>query len=436
AYSELTREELLKELEKKDTIIADFQCKVTPATECPSVPFEKDSPLDNDSIKRYSRQLILPEMGVAGQKRLRDSSVLIVGCGGLGCPAAIYLAAAGVGTLGLVDYDEVEISNLHRQILHTEGKVGMSKPHSIKQSVSSLNSKVKCKPHVLALSSQNIMEVVKEYDVVLDCTDNVATRYLLNDACIFSRKTLVSGSALRFDGQLTVYGVEDGPCYRCLFPNPPPPETVTNCSDGGVLGVVPGVIGCLQALEAMKIIIGMGEVCSKKLLLFDALSMSIRSVKLRGRQSSCELCGPNPSIKELIDYEMFCGGKATDKDTGLSLLNVNKRITVTKYKEMVDEGTPHILLDVRSPIEMEICKLPNTLNIPLRELDTEEARTKIRAASEQVGSSRIVCICRKGNDSQKAVAILDPNFEDDLITDVAGGLTAWANKIDYNFPVY
>lgn len=405
--------------------------------QCNSQENCNNSSLDLGSIQRYSRQLILPEFGPSGQCKLRDASVLIVGCGGLGCPAAIYLAAAGIGTLGLVDYDEVELCNLHRQILHTEARIGLPKSHSIAESVQNLNTKVKCIPYILSLSSHNVLDIVKQYDVVLDCTDNVSTRYLLNDACFFADNPLVSGSALRFEGQLTVFGFNgDGPCYRCLFPKPPPPETVTNCSDGGVLGVVPGTIGLLQALETIKVIAKIGDVCSKRMILFDALTLSFRSVKLRGRQASCALCGDDPSIKSLIDYEQFCGGKATDKDQGLSLIEREKRISVVDLKEMRDVGIPHILIDTRTPIEMEICSLAGAVNIPLRQLDDEGTLRQIKDLVNESGSEKVVCICRRGNDSQKAVLSLQKSLNMFSVVDVIGGLNAWAKKIDPNFPIY
>ncbi|ELU15781.1 hypothetical protein CAPTEDRAFT_109679, partial [Capitella teleta] len=313
--------------------------------------------LDNEEIARYSRQLILPELGISGQVKLKNSRVLIIGCGGLGCPAAIYLAAAGIGCIGLVDFDEVELSNLHRQILHTERKIGSMKSASVAEACEQLNSRASCIPYHLALTSENAYQLIEKYDIVLDATDNVATRYLLNDACILTGKPLVSGSALRFEGQLTVYNHNGGPCYRCLYPKPPPPETVTNCSDGGVVGVVPGIIGSLQALEAIKLACGLPPSFSQSLLLFDAFS-TFRTIKLRPKQRNCVICGESPSITKLIDYEQFCGAKATDKDAGLNVLGSKERISVQEYAEILQKKSDHMLIDVRQAVEMDICQLP------------------------------------------------------------------------------
>ncbi|KAL8604876.1 hypothetical protein ACOMHN_028504 [Nucella lapillus] len=299
---------------------------------------DTDGKLTNEQIGRYSRQLILPELGVKGQQRLLSSKVLIVGAGGLGCPAAIYLAAAGVGTVGVVDYDEVEVSNLHRQILHTEHRLGRSKAESVALSCRNLNSSLRFKTHRVQLSSENALSIIEEYDVVLDCTDNVATRYLLSDACVLAARPLVSGSALRFEGQLTVYNYKGGPCYRCLYPKPPPPETVTNCSDGGVLGVVPGIIGCYQALEAIKIAADMGTCLSERLMLFDGMDGTTRTIRLRRRQPSCPVCGDTPTIRELVDYEQFCGARAADKDQEKDVLAASSRMSA-KFKSFVYQHT-------------------------------------------------------------------------------------------------
>ncbi|XP_041350607.1 adenylyltransferase and sulfurtransferase MOCS3-like [Gigantopelta aegis] len=398
--------------------------------------------LNNEDIGRYSRQLILPEIGVRGQLKLKSSSVLIVGAGGLGCPAAIYLTAAGIGKLGLVDFDEVEINNLHRQVLHTEDRLGVSKVISAAQSCKRLNSSVVFVPYRLQLNSQNALQIIKHYDVVLDATDNVATRYLLNDACVLTKKPLVSGSALRFEGQLTVYNYQGGPCYRCLYPKPPPPETVTNCSDGGVLGVVPGIIGCLEALEAIKIVANIGTTYFQRLLLFDALDLSFRTIKLRPHQPTCLVCGDKPTITELIDYEQFCGARATDKDRSKNILTSDERISVKRYKEMLERNIPHLLIDVRTPVEMEICQLPHTaINIPMDSVGKEESvnRIKEEIKSQMTEDSLpVILVCRRGNDSQTAVRTLQEKLKDSNITvkDIQGGLTAWAKQVDNNFPVY
>lgn len=262
----------------------------------------------------------------------------------------------------------IEINNLHRQLLHTEDKLGLSKVDSIKDAINRLNSNVKVTTHNVLLNSQNAIEILTPYDLVLDATDNVATRYLLNDACVLLKKPLVSGSALQLEGQLTVYNLEGGPCYRCLFPKPPPPETVKNCGDGGVIGAITGVIGSLQALEAIKILLGNSENSLKgRLLLFDGLTSTFRTIKLRGRQKTCNVCGENPSITKLIDYEEFCGMAAMDKDPGLKILGPENRITVQEYSN-IPRNSNHLLIDVRSREEFEICQLENSLNVPIKNL--------------------------------------------------------------------
>jgi adenylyltransferase/sulfurtransferase len=410
-------------------------------------PSTTDRTLSNSQIARYSRQLILPEIGVAGQLSISAASVLIVGAGGLGCPAAIYLSAAGVGRLGVVDYDEVELSNLHRQILHSEGRVGVAKSASVAIACARLNSSVRYVPYHLSLSSENALDIVRQYDIVLDATDNVATRYLLNDACVLADKPLVSGSALRFEGQLTVYHHKGGPCYRCLYPKPPPPETVTNCSDGGVLGVIPGIIGSLQALEAIKIAAGMESAFSQKLLLFDGLDGSFRTIRLRARQSQCSVCGDQPSIQRLIDYEQFCGARATDKDQEQHIVSDDHRISVQEYKALVDSGAAHVLVDVRQPVELDICRLPrDALNIPLPDVDKDasvhQLQERIAALSGPAveGSLPVVVVCRRGNDSQVAVRKLRAKLQDGehsvSVLDIRGGLRAWAMLIDPQFPIY
>ncbi|XP_071505068.1 adenylyltransferase and sulfurtransferase MOCS3-like [Diadema antillarum] len=404
--------------------------------------------LDNASIKRYSRQLILPEIGVQGQLKMVNTSVLIVGAGGLGCPSAIYLAAAGIGRLGVVDYDEVELSNLHRQILHTEQRVGMSKSDSIKTGVNSLNSSVRCTPYHIQLDRHNALDIIRQYDIVLDCTDNVATRYLLNDACVLAGKPLVSGSALRFEGQLTVYNHDGGPCYRCLYPKPPPAETVTNCSEGGVVGVVPGIIGCIQGLEAIKMAAGLGTSYSQKLLVFDGLDGSFRTIRLRPKKATCVVCGEVPSVTELIDYEEFCGASATDKCLRVHLLKAEDRISAESLAAKLGQ-TPSpscLLLDCRSRIEFEICRLPNSINLPLPDIENKkDISTLEEAILERHSQARrdnqplpIYVVCRRGNDSQKAVLQLRELLASSPVTikDLSGGLTAWATRVDPNFPQY
>lgn len=412
-------------------------------------PLEAKSSLSNVEIMRYSRQLLLPELSVQGQLNLSKTSVLVVGCGGLGCPLAQYLAAAGIGRLGLLDYDEVELSNLHRQVLHGEENRGQAKALSAANAVRRLNPTVDCVPYHLQLSAKNALQLMQQYDIVADCSDNVPTRYLVNDACVLSGKPLVSASALRMEGQLTVYNYGGGPCYRCLYPVPPPPETVTNCSDGGVLGVVPGIMGCLQALEVLKIASGRGSSCGQQLVMFDALETRFRSIKLRPKQANCAVCGENPSVTQLVDYEAFCGSAATDKCQKLNLLSRGQRISVEEYKSLLDTADPHILLDVRPKVEVDICHLSSSLNIPLSSLEERKSdqiqllRDRISQVKQQMAGDHrppVFVICKMGNFSQKAVQILEEmsGSEVDAITvkDICGGLMAWASTVDPSFPQY
>uniref|UniRef100_A0A674AVX6 Adenylyltransferase and sulfurtransferase MOCS3 n=1 Tax=Salmo trutta TaxID=8032 RepID=A0A674AVX6_SALTR len=436
-------------LEKNSLI--DLQEKVTTLP-----PLKLKAALSNEDIMRYSRQLILPEFGVQGQLNLSQTSVLVVGCGGLGCPLAQYLAAAGIGRVGLLDYDEVELSNLHRQVLHGEDSQGQAKAQSAAHAVRRLNSTVECIPYHLQLSPENkitaflLLDIIHlMYDIVADCSDNVPTRYLVNDACVLSGKPLVSASALRMEGQLTVYNYRGGPCYRCLYPKPPPPEMVTNCSDGGILGVVPGIMGCFQALEVLKIASGQGSSCGQQLLMFDAQDAKFRSIRLRSKQASCAVCGENPTVTYLVDYEKFCGSAATDKCRRLNLLSKDQRVTVQEYKSIVDNTAAHLLLDVRPLVEVDICHLPTSLNIPLSSLEDRKSE-HIRVLKERIGRVKeqmsnesqvpVYVICKLGNDSQKAVQVLEKmsGSEVDFVTvkDICGGLMAWAQKIDPSFPQY
>lgn len=414
------------------------------------IPILEEKSLSNEEIMRYSRQLIIPEIGVKGQQNLSQKAVLIVGCGGLGCPAAQYLAAAGIGRLGLLDYDDVEPSNLQRQVLHAEDKVGMSKALSAAIAINRLNSNVECLPYHFQLNFKNATQLIQQYDIVVDCSDNVPTRYLVNDACVLNGKPLVSASALRMEGQLTVYNYNGGPCYRCLYPKPPPPETVTNCSDGGVLGVVPGILGCIQALEVLKIASGIGPSYSQQMLVFDALEARFRTIKLRQKQPTCAVCSENPTVKDLIDYERFCGSAATDQCQTLNLLTGEQRITVQEYKSILDEDIPHVLVDVRPPVEVDICHLPNSIYIPLTELEEKTVEymkhlqnnineRRCKADSDKI-TFPVYVICKQGNDSQKAVKILQEMLNNELcslsVKDIRGGLMTWARTIDPTFPQY
>lgn len=436
-----------------------------------------DSPtkLHKASVARFSRQLIMSEIGVKGQIKLQKSSALIIGAGGLGCPAAQYLAAAGVGTLGIVDFDDVEISNLHRQILHTEQGANekWSKADSAAKSLQQLNSQINVIPIIQQLDKGNAADIFKDYDLVLDATDNVASRYLISDVCVLTNKPLVSGSALRWEGQLTIYNYTDengehGPCYRCLYPKPPPPESVTNCSDGGVIGVVPGIIGCMQALEAIKIIAGLKPSFHKKLYVFDGLTGMTRTIKLRPQQTDCVCCGKNSQItlENLPNYTQFCGAGPHDKCQMLKILNSEDRISVTDLNEIRKGGIEHLLVDVRNPVELQICSLSNSINVPIHCLQALEAMNsrpaksahavievdKLREEIEEkfkqttqngeansVGNVPVFVMCRMGNDSQKAVTILKKYFECKVpvtFKDIKGGLMAWANQIDESMAQY
>ncbi|XP_053566995.1 adenylyltransferase and sulfurtransferase MOCS3 [Bombina bombina] len=452
---------LREDIRRKDEEIQNLRKKLAALQEaCSSSalpvlhdPFENLSTiakncLSNPDILRYSRQLVLPEFGVKGQLNLSKSSVLVVGCGGLGCPVAQYLAASGIGRLGLLDYDVVERSNLHRQVLHSESKEGMSKSISVVETLRKLNSSVNYVPYHVILNPENALHIIQQYDVIADCSDNVPTRYLVNDACVVAGKPLVSASALRWEGQLTVYNYQGGPCYRCLFPKPPPSETVTNCADGGVLGVVPGIVGCIQALEVLKIASEIGTSYDGIMLMYDALDGRFRNIKIRTKKADCAACSINSDAVILKDYETFCGSSASDKCRSLNLLSSEERISVQDYKKILDEQIPHILIDVRPQPEFDICQLPHTVHIPLSRLEEKSdkwihfLRAKIAEINhdEKVSKKKVIVICKLGNDSQKAVKILQElsGKEVDLLDtkDVQGGLMAWAAKIDSTFPQY
>ncbi|CAJ0650837.1 21119_t:CDS:10 [Entrophospora sp. SA101] len=371
---------------------------------------------------RYGRQLILPGFGLSGQIKLKNASILVVGAGGLGAPAAIYLTSAGVGRLGIIDYDSVESSNLQRQIIHNESRTGISKAQSAKMTIQKLNSLCECIAYDLLLDNTNALEIIKSYDIVIDATDNVATRYLLNDACVILGKPLVSGSALRMEGQLTVYNHKDGPCYRCMFPKPPPPESVLNCADGGVLGV---------ALLAIKIAINMEEgEKPHNLLLFSAADYPLfRSMKLRSKKPNCSVCGENPTITQLQNYVQFCGTGALDKSPDVKLLNHEERINVKTYNEIRLQCITHVLIDVRENVQFDICHLPGSINIPLQNLSTRLDEI------EKSLPSPITPVCRHGNDSQHAVQLLKKITKGE-VKDIIGGLYRWAKEVDNQFPIY
>ena len=334
--------------------------------------------LTNEEVARYSRHLIMPEVGMDGQQKLKAARALCIGAGGLGSPVALYLAAAGVGTLGIVDFDEVDYSNLQRQIIHGTPDVGRSKLASAKSRLNALNPEVEVVTHELALSSHNALALFADYDFVVDGTDNFPTRYLVNDACVLSGKPNVYGSIFRFEGQASVFAAPDGPCYRCMFPEPPPPGLVPSCAEGGVLGILPGVVGTLQATEAVKLILGAGDPLVGRFLLFDALKMRFRELKVR-RDPECPVCGDHPTVTELIDYEQFCGvAPAAEAPAATAVADpvADGAATVEELKTRLNRDDPFLLLDVRETREFEICRIPGSVLIPLGELPSRLSRAR------------------------------------------------------------
>ena len=377
--------------------------------------------LSRDEIKRYGRHLLMPEVGLEGQKKLKASSVLLIGAGGLGSPAALYLAAAGVGKIGVVDFDVVDHSNLQRQILHGTADIGRPKLQSAAERIHAINPYVVVDLHEVRLDSSNALEIFKNYDVVVDGTDNFPTRYLVNDACVLLHKPNVYGSIFRFEGQASVFYADKSPCYRCLYSEPPPPGLVPSCAEGGVFGVLPGIIGTVQALETIKVLLGIGNPLIGRLLLFDALKMEFRELKLR-KNPDCPVCGTNPTIRELIDYEEFCGiSPAVPAEDHTSV-----EITVEELKTKLDGKQDVFLLDVREPHEYEIANLGGML-IPLNDLP--------KRVNELDSSHEIVVYCATGIRSGKAVRFLaDLGFR--KVRNLAGGISAWAEKIDQTMPSY
>ena len=379
--------------------------------------------LNHEEILRYSRHLLIPEVGLEGQRKLKNSSALIVGTGGLGSPVSMYLAAAGVGRIGLVDYDVVDSSNLQRQIIHGTSTIGKLKVDSAKAKLLDLNPDIQVDVYNEPYTSENALRIARDYDIILDGTDNFPTRYLTNDVAVFLGKPNVYASIFRFDGQVSVFYAKEGPCYRCLFPEPPPPGLVPSCAEGGVLGVLPGTIGTLQATEALKVLLGIGEPLIGKLLLYNALDMSFDFVKLK-KNPNCRVCGPKADIKELIDYEEFCGVPSHDHEEGSAGAGLD--ITAKELAERVK--TNHLkLLDVREPHELEISALPNAVNIPLGQLAGRLA--ELNSADE------MVVFCKAGTRSARALELLSSaGFK--KVKNLKGGINAWAKDVDPNLPVY
>ncbi len=388
------------------------------------IPDENLPPLSEEEIHRYSRHLLMPEVGLKGQQKLKAASVLIVGTGGLGSPAALYLAAAGVGRIGLVDYDVVDETNLQRQIVHGTSTVGMLKVESAKQRLLDINPYITVETYNTVLTSENAMDILPKYDVIIDATDNFPTRYLLNDACVFLGKPLVYGAIFRFDGQASVFYAKEGPCYRCLFPEPPPPHLVPTCAEGGVFGVLPGVIGAIQATEAIKLILGIGETLVGRLLLYDALDMNFDLIRVP-KNPKCKVCGENPEITELIDYEAFCGMPAHDHLEGSA--GEEWDITPRELAERLARGERIRLIDVREPHELEIVRFPGAENIPLSQLPER--------MHELDSSEEIVLICHRGSRSARALYLLQTaGFR--RVKNLRGGLQAWAKEVDPSMVVY
>jgi sulfur-carrier protein adenylyltransferase/sulfurtransferase len=394
--------------------------------------------LSNDEIARYSRHLILPEVGMEGQQKLKAAKVLCVGTGGLGAPLAMYLAAAGVGTIGLVDFDTVDSSNLQRQIIHSTATVGKLKVDSAEIMLKGLNPFLNVVKHNVMLTSANALDILKDYDVIADGTDNFQTRYLVNDACVLLNKPNAYGSIFRFEGQASVFGTKEGPCYRCLYPEPPPPGLVPSCAEGGVLGILPGLVGVIQATETIKLILGIGEPLIGRLLLVDALGMTFRTLKLR-KNPECPVCGLNPTVTELIDYDQFCGiappseagplEVARDKAVSdLPIVDGIPQISVQELKRKLDAREDVFVLDVREPHEYKIVNLGAPL-IPVGDV----ARRVLELADKK--NSEIVVHCKSGARSQRAaVALKEAGFTN--VSNLTGGILAWADKIDPSMPKY
>lgn len=379
--------------------------------------------LSRDEILRYSRHLLIPEVGLEGQRKLKASSALVIGTGGLGSPVALYLAAAGIGRIGLVDYDVVDSSNLQRQVIHGTSTVGKLKVESAKAKLVDLNPDIQVDVYNEPFTSENAFRIARDYDIILDGTDNFPTRYLTNDVAVFLGKPNVYASIYRFDGQASVFYAKEGPCYRCLFPEPPPPGLVPSCAEGGVLGVLPGTIGTIQATEALKVLLGIGEPLIGKLLLYNALDMTFDFVKLK-KNPNCRVCGPSADIKELIDYEEFCGVPSHDHEEGSA--GANWDITAPELAERVKQN--HLkLLDVREPHELEISALPDAKNIPLGQLAAR--------LSELDSAEEMVIFCKSGARSARGLELLvSAGFK--KVKNLKGGINAWAREVDPEVPIY
>ncbi len=380
--------------------------------------------LSREEILRYSRHLLIPEVGLEGQRKLKAASVLVVGTGGLGSPVAMYLAAAGVGHIGLVDYDVVDFSNLQRQIVHGTSRLGDLKVESARDRLLDINPDIEVTVYNEPFTSENAFRIAEPYDLIVDGTDNFPTRYLVNDLCVLTGKPNVYGSIFRFDGQASVFATQDGPCYRCIFPEPPPPGLVPSCAEGGVLGVLPGVIGTIQATEAIKLILGIGESLKGRLLLYNALDMTFEYVKLR-KNPNCKVCGEHPTVTELIDYEAFCGVPGHDHEEGSA--GAEWDITPEELAARLENGNTPLLLDVREPHELEISALEGAVNIPLGQLASR--------LSELDSAREMVVFCKAGTRSARALELLvSAGFR--KVKNLQGGINAWAEDINPDLPIY
>jgi sulfur-carrier protein adenylyltransferase/sulfurtransferase len=392
---------------------------MTPVSESVALP-----ELTTDELARYSRHLILPEVGEEGQRKLKAAKVLCVGTGGLGSPLAFYLAAAGVGTLGLVDFDVVDASNLQRQIIHSTADIGRKKLDSAAEKLKALNPAMNVVKHETMLTSSNALEILKDYDIVADGTDNFPTRYLVNDACVMLRKPNVYGSIFRFEGQASVFATEHGPCYRCLYPEPPPPGLVPSCAEGGVLGILPGLVGVIQATEVIKLILGAGESLVGRLLLVDSLAMRFRELKLR-KNPECPVCGTTPTVTKLIDYEQFCGIVPATKEEA-KVKNGIPQITPVELKRRIDAGEDVLILDVREPFEYQIANIGGKLipqnDVPQRLAEIDRDR-------------EIVVQCKSGGRSQRIAEFLAQSGYP-KVANLAGGILAWSDQVDPKVPKY
>jgi molybdopterin/thiamine biosynthesis adenylyltransferase/rhodanese-related sulfurtransferase len=380
--------------------------------------------LSHSEILRYSRHLLIPEVGLEGQRKLKAASVLLIGTGGLGSPVALYLAAAGVGHIGLVDYDVVDFSNLQRQVIHGTSGLGELKVESARQRMLDINPDIQVDVYNEAFTSENAMRIAQDYDILIDGTDNFPTRYLVNDLCVLTGKANVYGSIFRFDGQLSVFDARYGPCYRCLFPEPPPPGLVPSCAEGGVLGVLPGTIGTLQATEALKLILGIGEPLIGKLMLYNALDMTFDFVKLR-KNPNCKVCGANPEVTQLIDYEAFCGVPGHDHDEGS--VGGGWDIEPLELQKRIQQGNHLRLIDVREPHELEISRIEGASLIPLGQLAAH--------LPELDSAEDIVLFCKSGTRSARALELLlSAGFR--KVKNLKGGINAWARQVDPSLPIY